>query len=91
MYKVLNPILPKKTIEQIFSEVFRYLIQSLDETFANLPFNTKYGKRRLKVDLTFLEKSLLGLKFDTEDMVNVVTLKINTILTAKGSVKEEDA
>ena len=25
MHKVLNPVLPKKTIEQIFSEVFRFL------------------------------------------------------------------
>ena len=38
----------------------------------------------------YLDKSLALLKFETEDLSKVVSLKINAILTAKGSIKEEE-
>lgn len=90
MYKVLHNILPKQSLEQIYSEVFRFLAKSLDEFFLNLNIMTKYGKKRVKVDLKYLQKNLQNMKFSNEDMVNMVTQKINTILTAKCGINESE-
>ena len=90
MYKVLNNILPKQSLEQIYNEVFRYLSQNLDTFFNNLNVTTKYGKKRIKVDLKHLQKKLSEMKFSNDDMVNMVNQKINTILTAKCDIKEDE-
>lgn len=90
MHKVLHNILPKQTIEQIFGEVFRFLAKSLDEYFLPLNINTKFGKKRLKVDLKSLQKNITNMKFGNEEITNLVIQKINTILTAKCGIKEDE-
>jgi len=45
-------------MEAIFGEVFRFLMKSFEEFFMGITVQTRYGKKRIKVDLKQFEKSL---------------------------------
>ena len=62
----------------------------MDQFYSELTFSSKYGKKRLKVDLNFLQKGLKNLNFLNEDLVAPLISKLNTISTAMcGGVTEE--
>ena len=42
------------------------------------------------MDLNFCQKSLANIKFENEDLINMVVQKINNILTAKCGIKDEE-
>lgn len=54
MHKILTAVLPKQSIEIIFGEIFRFLMKTMDDYFTEMKVKTKYGIKRIKVDLKFL-------------------------------------
>ena len=90
MYNVLQHVMPHQSIETIYSETFRVLIKSFDEYFGGLGISSKYGRKRLKLDLKYFLKKVHALKFENEELVTMINLKVNVILTANGALKEEE-
>ncbi|CDW75065.1 UNKNOWN [Stylonychia lemnae] len=91
MHKVLSGVLPKHSIEIIFGQIFRFLMKTFDDFYASVNTQTKYGKSRIKVDLKYFQKSLMNLKFEDENLQSMVNQKINTILTARCGIKNEES
>ena len=72
MHKVLNTSLEPHDMEQIFAEAFRTdFVQALDAFFSQKSLATtdsgaslsKFSKKRIRVDLNYLSKCLVTLKF----------------------------
>jgi hypothetical protein len=90
MHKVLVTILPRQSIDAIFGEVFRHLTRSLDELAGGMQISSKFGRKRLKVDMTLLQKNISNMKLENEDIVGLLVTKIKSILVAKAGEKEEE-
>eukprot|EP00347_Sterkiella_histriomuscorum_P013600 403364097 len=90
IHKIFTNLLPKQSIDIIFGEIFRFLIKTFDDYYNSINTQTKYGKKRVKVDLMYFQKVLGNLKFENENLPAMVNQKINNILTAKCGVKDED-
>jgi len=48
--------------------VLRHLLKKFDEFLSSFNPQTKYGKKRLKVDLKYLTKKLSNVKFENEEL-----------------------
>ncbi len=53
MHKILSSTLPKESVEIIFRDIFRDLTKNFEEFYGKLNLQTKYGKKRIKVDLKY--------------------------------------
>ena len=73
MHKILTNILPKQSIEVIFGEIFRFIMKLFDEVYMQVQINTKYGKKRIKVDLKYFSKNIKNIKLDNEDLITMLT------------------
>ena len=83
MYKILSNILSQQSIETVFGEIFRYSFSRFEDFFNNLNLQTKYGKKRMVVDLNYLQKKLQTLKFNNEELVIMINQKLSTIIKSK--------
>jgi ASC-1-like (ASCH) protein len=72
MYKVLKNILPNQSIENIFGEVFRHIVKAFEDFYMNLNLVSKYGRKRLKVDLNSFMKKIQLLEFENKELINMV-------------------
>ena len=91
MHKVLVTILPRQSIDAIFGEVFRHLTRSLDDLASVITLTTKYGRKRLKVDMNHLQKNITNMKLENEELSALVVAKIKSILVSKCGEKEEES
>lgn len=72
-----------------------YIMKTFDDFFINhVALQSKYGKKRVKVDIKYFQKHIKTIKFEGDkqsELVEGVITKMNTILTAKcGVQKNED-
>jgi hypothetical protein len=70
--------------------VFIFLIKIFDEFYTEMKNQNKYSKNRVKVDLKHFKKHIQGLKFNNEEMVQVVYQKIDSLIGAPEEKKEND-
>ena len=91
MHNVLTGVLPRQSVDTVFVEVFRHLMKSFDDLYSVIIVQTKYGKKRIQVDLNFFNKNLLLMKLENEELIGMVKQKVDTIITAKCELKEEES